>query len=115
MKDGRTVIPYEHFSVVLHKERKLAIFTATNVDGSPKARRPEAGKNYTRDALTGLKSSDLEKWVLDSRVDAQFQSPTASIPRITALSTKAIFAAAKMSASVLATRRCNAPTAILIM
>lgn len=75
MKDGGKVIPYEHFSVVLHKERKLAIFTAANVDGSPQAKRPEAGKNYSRDALTGLKENDLEKWVLDPRVDAQFQIP----------------------------------------
>jgi len=75
MKDGRKIIPYEHFSVVLHKERRLAIFTAANVDGSPKARRPEAGKIYNRDALTGLKANDLEKWVLDPRVDAQFQIP----------------------------------------
>ena len=75
MKDGRKIIPYEHFSVALHKERRLAIFTAANVDGSPKARRPEAGKIYNRDALTGLKANDLEKWVLDPRVDAQFQIP----------------------------------------
>jgi endonuclease G len=77
LKDGRTVIPYEHFSIVLHKERKLAIFTASNVDGSAKAKRPEAGKSYTRKALTGLDKGQAEKWVLDSRLDAEFQIPDA--------------------------------------
>jgi endonuclease G, mitochondrial len=75
MLDGRTVIPYEHFSVVLHKTRKLAIYTASNVDGSTTARRPEPGKKYTRDALCGLGENDSEKWVLDARVDAKFQIP----------------------------------------
>jgi endonuclease G, mitochondrial len=75
MKDGRKVIPYEHFSVVLHKTRKLPIFTASNVDGSAKAKRPEAGKSYTRKALTGLNDNQQEKWVLDPRVDESFQIP----------------------------------------
>lgn len=75
MKNGRKVIPYEHFSLVLHKERKLAIFTASNVDGSGKAKRPQAGKDYTRDGLTGLNKNQQEKWVLDPRVDAKFQIP----------------------------------------
>ena len=77
MKNGRNVIPYEHFSIVLHNERKLAIFTASNVDSSAKAKRPEAGKNYTRDGLTGLNKDQQEKWVLDPRVDAKFQIPDA--------------------------------------
>jgi endonuclease G len=75
LKDGSKVIPYEHFSVVLHKERKLAIFTASNVDGSAKAKRPEAGHTYTRKELTGLNDHEMEKWVLDPRVDEKFQIP----------------------------------------
>jgi endonuclease G, mitochondrial len=74
-RNGNKVIPYEHFSIVLHKERKLAIFSAANVDGSAKARRPEAGKDYTRDGLTGLNKNQQEKWVLDPRVDPKFQIP----------------------------------------
>jgi endonuclease G len=74
-RNGNKVIPYEHFSIVLHKERKLAIFSAANVDGSAKARRPEAGKDYTRDGLTGLSKNQQEKWVLDPRVDPKFQIP----------------------------------------
>jgi endonuclease G len=75
MKNGSKIIPYEHFSVVLHRERKLAILTAANVDGSAKARRPEAGKDYTRDGLSGLSKNQQEKWVLDSRVEPKFQVP----------------------------------------
>jgi len=75
MKTGNKIIPYEHFSVVLHRERKLAILTAANVDGSAKARRPEVGKDYTRNGLTGLSKNQQEKWVLDSRVEPKFQVP----------------------------------------
>jgi endonuclease G len=81
MHDGRTVIPYEHFSVVLHRERRLAIFTASNVDGSAAAKRPEAGRKYTREALTGLTSSQMEKWVLDPRLPEAAQIPDAFYTR----------------------------------
>jgi endonuclease G, mitochondrial len=77
MKDGGTIIPYEHFSVVLHKKRKLAIFTASNVDGNLKAKRPDPSKKYTRAALTGLTDNQLERWVLDPRVDEDYQIPDA--------------------------------------
>lgn len=75
MKDGDKVIPYEHFCVVLHKNRKLAIFTASNVDGSAKAKKPEAGHKYTRKELTGLNDGEMEKWVIDTRVDEKYQIP----------------------------------------
>jgi endonuclease G len=75
MLTGEKIIPYEHFSVVLHKTRKLAIFTAANVDSSVKAKKPDPAKDYSRKALTGLGDHDFEKWVLDPRVDAAFQIP----------------------------------------
>jgi endonuclease G, mitochondrial len=75
MLDGQTVIPYQHFSVVLHKTRRLAIYTAANVDGRAAAKRPEAGKSYSRKALTGLSDSEQERWVLDPRVKPEFQIP----------------------------------------
>jgi endonuclease G len=77
MLDGRKIIPYEHFSVVLHRERRMAVYTASNVDWRPAPRRPEAGRNYSRDALCGLGENDQEKWVLDPRVDAKLQVPDA--------------------------------------
>ena len=75
MLDGKKVIPYEHFSVVLHKERKLAIYSAANVDSSAAAKKPEAGKDYSRKGLTGLGKNDVEKWAIDPRVDVKFQIP----------------------------------------
>jgi endonuclease G len=75
MLDGRKTIPYEHFSLALHRTRKLAIYVAANVDGSAAAMRPEPGRKYTRKELTGLADNDQEKWVLDPRVSAEFQIP----------------------------------------
>lgn len=75
MLDGRKTIPYEHFSLALHRTRKLAIYVAANVDGSTAAMRPEPGRKYTRKDLTGLGDNDQEKWVLDPRVSPEFQVP----------------------------------------
>lgn len=67
------MVPYELFSVVMHKTRRLAIFTASNVDWSKKARRPEAGRAYTRDALGGFSKSDDEEWLIEPRLDEASQ------------------------------------------
>lgn len=75
LKGGGTVLKYEHFSVVMHRKRRLAIFTASNVDGRPKSKKPEAGHDYTRKGLTGLGQNDLEKWVNDPRIDDAYQLP----------------------------------------
>lgn len=75
-KKGEPVIPYEHFSLVLHGQRKLAIFTASNVDGRTQSKHPQPGRDYTRAGLTGLlEDGDMERWVLDPRVDERFQIP----------------------------------------
>jgi endonuclease G len=36
--DPRYVLPYHHFSVVVHRQRRLAIFTSVNVDGTTSTR-----------------------------------------------------------------------------
>lgn len=69
------VIPYQHFSVVMHKARRLALFTAANVDGRPAPRKPDPTKVYTRDALGGFGPNDLEEWVTDERIAADAQLP----------------------------------------
>jgi endonuclease G len=75
---GGKIIPYEHFSVVLHKERRMPIYTAANVDGSDAAKRPEPGHTYTRKELTGLTGKfEMEEWIIDPRVDSTFQIPDA--------------------------------------
>jgi len=78
MENGEFILPYQHFSVVMHKERRLALFTAANVDCRPRARRPDPDRprsDYTRKKLGGFGRNDREKWVLDPRIDARYQLP----------------------------------------
>ncbi|RSD20799.1 DNA/RNA non-specific endonuclease [Amycolatopsis eburnea] len=51
--EPRYLLPYHHFSVVMHKERRLALFTAVNIDGR------------TSRAL----HREADHWSLDPRVD----------------------------------------------
>lgn len=73
----KTAIPYEHFSIVMHKKRRLAMFTACNVNATEKARRPDPSQSYSRKALGGLADGDIEKWVPEPRIDAAHQLPDA--------------------------------------
>ena len=66
MDDGNHVIPYEHFSIVMHAKRRLALFSASNIDGTPKKRKPEPG-NYNRHEL-GQTYGQSETWILDDRI-----------------------------------------------
>lgn len=69
-------LPYEHFSIVMNGRRKLAFFTATNIDG-------RLAKNYDRD--TGIISDPhvddgdgaeaTERWFAERRIDASEQTP----------------------------------------
>ena len=56
--EPRYVLPYHHFSVVLNKERRLAFFTAVNIDGTSSVR---------------LKR-ERDRWFLDPRVPADEQT-----------------------------------------
>lgn len=69
------LLTYEHFSVVMHKQRRLAIFTAANVDASPARKRPEPGKDYSRKGLGGLGRNDRERWFEDPRISSSHQLP----------------------------------------
>jgi endonuclease G, mitochondrial len=51
-------LPYHHFSVVMHRKRKLALFTAVNIDGA-KADQPRR---------------DRDVWLLDPRIPASEQT-----------------------------------------
>jgi endonuclease G len=75
LDDGSHVLPYEHFSIVLHKERRLALLTAANVDADPVRKRPEPGRDYSREGLSGLRERDQEKWFTDPRIPAIHQLP----------------------------------------
>lgn len=75
MQDGATVVPYANFSLAMHARRRLAVFTASNVDHRRERQEPEADKSYTRLALTGLSKNDRERWFLDPRLPAAHQLP----------------------------------------
>lgn len=75
LDDGSHVLPYEHFALVVDKNRRLALFTASNVDADPTRKTPEPGRDYTRRGLTGLGKNDQEKWFTDPRIPAVHQLP----------------------------------------
>jgi len=56
-KKDEFLLRYEHFSLVMHKERQLAIFTASNIDG--------------REARNIRRQSDV--WLYDLRIDRDDQ------------------------------------------
>lgn len=75
LEDGSTVIPYHHFSLMMHRHRRLAIVTAANVDASARRREPEPGKPYGRKPLGGLGKNDMERWFIDPRLRGLDQLP----------------------------------------
>ncbi len=72
---GKKILHYQNFSIAMHKARRLALFTASNITKEPKLRKPNPRKKYTRKALTGLDENDREKWFQDERLDEDFQLP----------------------------------------
>jgi len=75
LENGKPHIPYQHFSVVMNKKRRLALFTASNVDASAKMRKPDPDADYGRKALTGLDKNDQEQWLTDPRIPEEHQLP----------------------------------------
>jgi endonuclease G, mitochondrial len=75
LKAGGTELKYEHFSIFMHKDRRLALFTASNVDGRPAAKKPEPGHTYTRQELDGFAKEGSEAWITEDRLDDQYQLP----------------------------------------
>lgn len=75
LADNSFLLTYEHFSIVMNRDRRLAMFTASNVDASPAHKKPEPGRDYTRRGLTGLGKNDQEKWFPDPRIPVEEQLP----------------------------------------
>jgi endonuclease G len=73
--DGRTVLHYQHFSIIMHAKRRLALITASNVTAEARSKRPESGYAYNRKGLSGLGPSDQERWFPDPRLDGEYQLP----------------------------------------
>jgi endonuclease G len=76
-KDGATLLAYENFSIAMHAQRRLALFTASNVTKEPNLRKPDPSQDYSRRGLSGLGPNDQERWFLDPRLDNKFQLPDA--------------------------------------
>jgi endonuclease G len=74
LEDGSHLLNYEHFSLVLHKRRRLALFTASNVDWRSK-RREVHGKKPSREKLNGFIGNEEEDWVIDPRIPLDYQLP----------------------------------------
>lgn len=69
-------LKYRHFSVWMQRERRLALFTASNVDWRNRPKVVE-GKSTSRDSLAGWPPNNrfAELWVDDPRLEARFQLP----------------------------------------
>lgn len=75
--DGGHELRYHHFSVAMHAKRRIALFTASNVDASPARKRPgnRLPEDYSRKSLAKLADNDREKWFSDPRIPADCQLP----------------------------------------
>lgn len=71
--DGGTVLRYHNFSIVMHRERRLALVCASNVTGEPALRKPEQGRDYSRKGLGGK-----DRWIKDPRL----VDPLAQLPEV---------------------------------
>jgi endonuclease G len=74
LEDGSPELKYHRFSVVIHKKRRLALFTASNVDWRPASRQIN-GRKPSRRQLTELDDNAHEKWVTDPRIPDGQQLP----------------------------------------
>jgi endonuclease G len=74
-KDGDSVLHYQNFSIVMHAQRRLALFTASNVTAEARLKKPDPGKGYSRKDLSGLGKNDQERWFPDPRLGDEFQLP----------------------------------------
>jgi endonuclease G, mitochondrial len=76
LADGEHELKYQNFSLVMHRQRRLCLFTAANVDNAPRRRRPDPSRKYGRAPLGGLDDDkDVELWFTDPRLPEQFQLP----------------------------------------
>jgi endonuclease G len=73
---GTEALRYHKFSVWMHRERRLPLFTASNVDWTE--RKPIVdGQQINRETLAGFPPGKpyLEQWVTDPRLDPKHQLP----------------------------------------
>jgi endonuclease G len=76
LRNGSVELKYSKFSIVMHRQRRMALFTASNVDWSAAVRTVKGRKPSRRD-LTGLPEGVSEAWVTDPRIPSDHQLPDA--------------------------------------
>lgn len=72
--NGDAELKYHHFSLVMHKKRRLALFTAAILDWRKKSHEVD-GRKPNRAELTGIPDGVLEQWVTDDRISEDEQLP----------------------------------------
>lgn len=74
LDDGSHELKYHKFSVVMHRGRRLALYSAANVDFRKASREP-GGERFSRKELTGLADGQMELWSTDWRIADEHQLP----------------------------------------
>lgn len=67
--EPRYVLPYHHFSVVLNRERRLAFFTAVNIDGTFSVRLKRERDRWFRDPRVAAEEQTDEQVYRDNPLD----------------------------------------------
>ena len=77
LENGGHAIAYHHFSIIMHRRRRLALLGAANVDARPGVKRPgnRPEEDYSRKGLGGLGTNDRELWFADPRIGGNEQLP----------------------------------------
>ncbi len=74
LDDGSHKLKYHKFTICMHKIRRMALFTAANVDWRDEMRRVN-GRTPSRKELNGFTSDASERWVTDERIPQMHQLP----------------------------------------
>jgi endonuclease G len=74
LTDDSFELKYHKYSVVMHKHRRLALFTAANVDWRKSSREID-GQKPSRKKLNGFTGNEKEDWVVDPRIPLDHQIP----------------------------------------
>ena len=72
---GGHVLRYQHFSLVMHKPRRLALFTAVQRRRRPARTEPSPAATTAAKASAASREHDLEKWFTDPRIPAAPPAP----------------------------------------
>jgi endonuclease G len=76
LTDGSFELKYHRFSVVMNKQRRLALFTASNVSWQSDDKLLPNGHKPTRDELNGFHDDNVQEgWTIDPRIPAGEQLP----------------------------------------